>query len=141
MDLSQIAKLSNAETRSVTAENVHGEKGKGGMAIDPNHGPSRELGQGWKVRPCISLAKQSTTTIVEVNGTGVIQHIWITVDAKYYRDLILRMYWDGEKTPSVEAPLGDFFCNGWRTRTNILALPINVNPSGGFNCYFPMPFR
>jgi hypothetical protein len=51
------------------------------------------------------------------------------------------MYWDGEESPSVEVPLGDFFCNGWNKRTNILALPINVNPSGGFNAYFPMPFR
>ncbi len=41
----------------------------------------------------------------------------------------------------MEAPLGDFFCNGWNTRVNVLSLPINVNPSGGFNCYFPMPFR
>jgi hypothetical protein len=41
----------------------------------------------------------------------------------------------------VESPVGDFFCNGWKTRVNVLALPINVNPSGGFNSYFPMPFR
>jgi len=77
---------------------------------------------------------------LDINGPGVIQHIWMTTDAEWYRDLILRMYWDGEPSPSVEAPLGDFFCNGWKTRVNILALPINVNPSGGFNCYFPMPF-
>jgi hypothetical protein len=41
----------------------------------------------------------------------------------------------------VESPLGDFFCNGWKTHANILALPINVNPTHALNCYFPMPFR
>jgi hypothetical protein len=157
MGLGNIMKLSHAVTRSITAENVYGEKGKGGMAelsaapqpevakIGQSWGGAnpcaRDLGRTWKVRPCIDLPKKSTTTIMDVDGPGVIQHIWMTVDSKSYRDLILRIFWDGEKTPSVEVPLGDFFCNGWKTRTNILALPINVNPTGGFNCYFPMPFR
>ena len=157
MNLGNIMKLSNAVTRSITAENVYGEKGKGGMAdlsAEPQaevaqlgqqwDGPNacaRDLGQTWKVRPCITLPEQSTTTLMDVDGPGVIQHLWITVDAKWYRDLILRMYWDGESEPSVEAPVGDFFCNGWKTRANVLSIPINVNPSGGFNCYFPMPFR
>src|SRR5205085_2796023 len=88
-----------------------------------------------------TLAKESTTILMDLAGPGVIQHIWLTVDPKFYRDLILRLYWDGEKLPSVEVPVGDFFCNGWKTRANVVALPINVNPSGGFNCYFPMPFR
>jgi hypothetical protein len=102
---------------------------------------ARDLEKTWKIRPCITLPKESTATLMDVACAGVIQHIWITVDPKRYRDLILRMYWDGETSPSVEAPVGDFFCNGWKTQTAILALPINVNPSGGFNCYFPMPFR
>ncbi len=157
MDLNTIMKLTDAQTRSITAENVYGEKGKGGMAevsATPQpevvkigqkwEGPNlcaRDLGRTWKVRPCINLPKKSTTIVMDVKGPGVIQHIWITLDPKFYRDVIVRMYWDGEKIPSVESPVGDLFCNGWKTRTNILALPINVNPSGGFNCYFPMPFR
>lgn len=157
MNLGNIMKLSNAVTRSITAENVYGEKGKGGMADvcaaaqpeverigqvwDGPNACARDLGQTWKVRPCITLPPGKTTLLMDVAGPGVIQHIWITVDARFYRDLILRMYWDDETVPSVEVPVGDFFCNGWKMRTNILALPINVNPSGGFNCYFPMPFR
>lgn len=157
MTLGNLSRLSNAKTRSITAENVYGEKGKGGMAeVSPTPQPEvvkigqhwkannlspRELGRGWKVRPFVTLPKQSTTTIMDVDGPAVIQHIWITVHEKWFRDLIVRIYWDGAKNPSVEAPLGDFFCNGWKKRTNILALPINVNPSGGMNCYFPMPFR
>ena len=158
MGLGTLMKLSDAETRSVTAENVYGEKGRGGMAevnvaqpevtrigqkwsaMQGSH-PSRELGRKWKVRPCIDLPGASTTTIMDVEGPGVIQHIWITVSPAFYRDLILRMYWDGEETPSVEAPLGDFFCNGWNQSANISAIPINVNPTGAFNCYFAMPFR
>jgi len=101
---------------------------------------ARELGRTWKVRPCITLPANSVTPLMDVDGPGVIQHIWITVRPGVYRDLILRMYWDGEQTPSVETPLGDFFCNNWKTPTNIQALPINVNPTGGLNCYFPMPF-
>jgi len=91
--------------------------------------------------PCITLESGKATTIMDIDGPGVIQHIWITVDIRGYRDLILRIYWDGEENPSVESPLGDFFCNGFKTRCNIMALPINVNSSGGFNCFFPMPFR
>ena len=147
MGLGNIAKLSNAKTRSITAENVYGEKGKGGMAEVSDapqaevekigqkwDGPNRcarDLGQTWKVRPCIAIPAGDTTTIMDVDGPGCIQHIWITVNPKCYRDLILRLYWDGEEMPSVETPLGDFFCNGFNTRVNVLALPINVNPSGG----------
>jgi hypothetical protein len=78
---------------------------------------------------------------MDVDGPGYIQHIWITFENKRYRDAILRIYWDDETTPSVETPIGDFFCNGFCERVNILSLPINVNPLGGFNSYFPMPFR
>jgi len=158
MSLGNLPRLSRAKTRSITAENVYGEKGKGGMAeystrpqadidregrqyLECNNQAARDLGRKWKVRPAISLPAQSTVTLMDVEGPGVIQHIWITVHDKYYRDLILRIYWDGAEHPSVESPLGDFFCNGWRKRVNILSIPINVNPSGGFNCYFPMPFR
>jgi len=152
-----ISQLSDAQTRSITAENVYGEKGKGGMAElsetpqpevekigqrwDGPNSCARALGRTWKVRPCITLPKESVTTLMDVDGPGTIQHIWITTAPEGYRDLILRMYWDGEEDPSVEAPVGDFFCNGWKTRVNVLSLPINVNPSGGFNSYFPMPFR
>jgi hypothetical protein len=51
------------------------------------------------------------------------------------------MYWDGEEHPSVEVPVGDFFCNGWCERSNVSSLPVAVNPAGGMNCYWEMPFR
>lgn len=155
--LGTLDRLSAARTRLITAENVYGKKGAGGRAeltAEPQadvaaigqkwDGPNpcaRELGPKYKVRPFTALPAGETTTLMDVDGPGYIQHLWITLDDKRYRDQILRFYWDGEQTPSVEVPVGDFFCNGFNTRTNVYSLPINVNPSGGFNSYFPMPFR
>lgn len=139
--LGSIPLLSDAQTRSISAENPKGEKGGGAKAVPDERSAASMLGKGWKVRPCITLPPGETTTLAEIEGPGVIQHIWITVDPKAYRDTILRFYWDDEETPSVEVPLGDFFCNGHGMRYNVSSLPICVNPSGGFNSYWPMPFR
>ena len=131
MGLGNIMKLSSAVTRSITAENVYGEKGRGGMAEvsdTPQRGVKRSASIWERPEPAprpgpdvegaaraSRCRSSSTTTLMDVDGPGVIQHIWITVDPKRYRDLILRMYWDGEDEPSVEVPVGDFFCNGWKT--------------------------
>jgi len=139
--LHSLAELVDAESRSITAENPTGEKGKGAMAIPDESSAASRLWRGWKVMPCITLPKESVTKIAEITGSGLIRHIWITVDAKAYRDCVLRLFWDGEENPSVEVPLGDFFVNCHGLRYNVNSLPMAVNPSGGFNCYFPMPFR
>lgn len=140
--LHNIWRLSNAKTRSISAENFAGEKGKAGMAADGTGAQcARDLGQGWKVSPSIVLPANSVTTLAEIQGPGAIQHIWNTVHPDWWRRLVLRIYWDGESDPSVETPLGDFFCNGWCKRCNVTSLPIAVNPAGGFNCYWEMPFR
>lgn len=131
----------DAESRSLSAENPTGERGKGAMQDPGGEGPARELGQGWKVRPCLNLKAGETATIMDNDGPGVIRHVWITFNNSHYRDIIIRVYWDGQDQPSIEAPLGDFLCNSWSSRQNILAIPINVNPRGGMNAYFPMPFR
>ena len=138
-----ITRLTSAQTRSISAENFTGEKGKGGMATAGTGipGPAQHLGQGWKVSPCISVEPFSTVTLAEVEGPGAIQHIWLTVAPQYWRSLVLRCYWDDEAAPSIEVPLGDFFCSGWCVRCNISSIPVAVNPAGGFNSYWPMPFR
>ena len=132
--------LADAKTRSISAENTDGSVGAGAQEV-PQGGPGADLGQGWKIRPCITLPAGETLTLAEIDGPGVIQHIWLTVKPDAYRDCILRMYWDGEETPSVECPLGDFFCCGHSLRTKVNSIPIAVNPSGGFNSYWPKPFR
>ena len=147
-------------SRSISAENVYGKPGAGGMAgfaapqedvqkigqlwSPPDKFPTiaaSQLGIKHKVRPCIFLPPAAAAVIMDIDGPGVIRHIWMTVDSVFTRQLVLRMYWDGEETPSVEVPLGDFFCNANKHESRILSLPINVNPNNGLNCFFPMPFR
>ena len=139
--LGDLALLSDARTRSISAENPYGEAGGGAREMPGPHEAASALGKGWKVRPCITLPRHSTTALADIEGPGTITHIWITVDPKAYRDCVLRFYWDGEEAPSVEVPVGDFFANGHALRCNVNSLPVAVNPSGGFNSYWPMPFR
>lgn len=146
LGLSGIPLIGKGKSRSITAENPTGEKGGGAKAepqpmFDGTPNPARELGVGWKTRPFISLEPGSVTTLAEIEGPGVIQHIWMTTRPPAYRTCTLRFYWDGEETPSIEVPLGDFFACGHGKRTLVNSLPISVNPVGGFNSYWPMPFK
>jgi hypothetical protein len=141
LGLGSLPLLFDAETRSISAENPTGVKAGGAKAIPDARNAGSMLGQGWKIRPCITLEPGTTTTLADVEGPGIIQHIWITVDPRAYRDVVLRFFWDDEEMPSIEVPLGDFFCNGHALRCNVNSLPMVVNPSGGFNSYWPMPFR
>jgi D-arabinan exo alpha-(1,3)/(1,5)-arabinofuranosidase (non-reducing end) len=142
MHLGNLSRLSNAVTRSISAENFNGEAGKGGMATEgEGSNAARELGQGWKVSPCITVQPRQLVSLADIDGPGAIQHIWLTVTPEAWRRLVIRFYWDNEDSPSIEVPLGDFFCNGWCTRCNITSLAVAVNPAGGFNCYWEMPFR
>ncbi len=142
MGLGNLARLSRAETRSISAENFTGEKGRGGMATEGTGSvPARELGQGWKVSPSINVAGNATVVLADIAGPGAIQHIWLTVHPTHWRRIMFRFFWDGEPAPSIEVPIGDFFANGWCERCNISSLPIAVNPAGGFNSYWEMPFR
>ena len=139
--LSNVYRVSNAKTFSISPENFNGEKGKGGMAtkgVASNQ--ARDLGQGWKVNPYVIILPGTTFTLGEINGSGAIQHIWMTPSGNW-RFSILRMYWDDETEPSVEVPVGDFFAEGWGRYARISSLPICVNPGSAFNSYWPMPFR
>ncbi|MCX8053072.1 MAG: DUF2961 domain-containing protein [Armatimonadetes bacterium] len=138
--LSSIAKVTGAKTRSISAENPTGAKGAGAQEVPYEDHAGSMLGKGWKIRPCIVLPAGSKTTLAEIEGPGTIRHIWITVAEVAYRNCIFRIFWDDEPTPSVEVPLGDFFCCGHALRTKVNSIPIAVNPSGGFNSYWPMPF-
>ncbi len=155
LSLSSLPLVSKAKTRSISPENVYGEKGKGGMAeVSETPQPdvvkigqhweanqcARELGQTWKVRPCIRIKAGTTATIMDVDGPGVIQQIWMTPTG-HWRHSIIRIYWDGSETPSVECPVGDFFACGWGKYAQISSLAICVNPGSAFNCYWAMPFK
>lgn len=142
MHLGNLARFSNAKTRSISPENFTGSKGQGGMATEGTGAiAARELGQGWKISPSINIPGKRTATLARIDGPGALQHLWMTVHPSHWRQLILRCYWDNEESPSIEVPIGDFFCSGWCQRTNISSLPVAVNPAGGFNSYWEMPFR
>lgn len=85
-----------------------------------------------------------TRTIAEIEGAGIITHIWMTVasyDERHYKNIVLRMYWDGETRPSVEVPYGDFFGLGNNEYYRYSSLPIQIGNDRGMNCYWHMPFR
>ncbi len=74
-------------------------------------------------------------------GPGRITHIWLTTHPDHWRSLLLRAHWDSEPTPAIEVPVGDFFGQGWGRFAQLSSSMIAVNPHGGFNSYWPMPFR
>lgn len=87
-----------------------------------------------------------TRTIAEIDGAGIINHIWITIapgpDRLKRNDIIIRMYWDGNTYPSVESPIGPFFGQGWNEQYNYASLPLSSGPGNGtgLSSYFSMPF-
>ena len=91
------------------------------------------------------IAPGETLTLAELEGPGEIRHIWFTIgalDRRFTRSLVLRFYWDDAETPSVEAPIGDFFAAGNGMRVNVSSLPIEVTSYGrAFNSYWRMPFH
>ena len=100
----------------------------------------------WPIQPGESKA------LAEIDGPGVISHIWFTIaspDPLYLRKLLLRIYWDGEKNPSVDTPVGDFFGLGHARTYSYQCAPFNtsnyeagkVGGGIGMNCWFQMPFR
>lgn len=143
VSMDNLFRLSDAKTRSISPENFTGEKGKGGMATLEEGSAAdaaRDLGQGWKVNPYVIIQPGETFTMAEIDGAGAIQHIWLTGGGNR-RFSILRIYWDDEKEPSVECPLGDFFANGWGEYAPVQSLAVCVNPGSACNSYWVMPFR
>jgi hypothetical protein len=142
LNLGNLSRLSSAKSRSISPENFTGEKGKGGMSTDgPAANMARGLGQGWKVSPFVIVEPGQTFTLADIEGSGAIQQIWMTLARGRWRHTILRAYWDDQEQPSVECPAGDFFACGWEKFAQVTSLAVCVNPGRAFNCYWEMPFR
>jgi hypothetical protein len=95
-------------------------------------------------RDSVVIEPGKTAVLAEIEGPAAIHHIWTTIAAEpfYGRKIVLRIYWDGEKSPSVEAPIGDFFGVGHGLNRNFTSLPITCSSEGrARNCYWYMPFR
>ncbi|MBL8765043.1 MAG: DUF2961 domain-containing protein [Phycisphaerae bacterium] len=140
-----IARLSDARSRSLSAENPDGRKSGGAQAApgDPGTTPAAaRLGRGWKVRPCLRDLKPGQRIILaDLKGPGVVRHIWCTVLTDVHRWIALRVYYDDNTEPSIACPLGDFFANGIDGLALVNSAVVAVNPKGGMNAYWPMPFR
>jgi D-arabinan exo alpha-(1,3)/(1,5)-arabinofuranosidase (non-reducing end) len=91
-----------------------------------------------------SIKPGETRTLAEIDGPAVISHIWITIatPSKWHlKEMVLRMYWDGEAQPSVEAPVGDFFGLGLGEYFLYQSEFLSVGSQKALNSYFPLPFR
>jgi hypothetical protein len=95
------------------------------------------------------IAPGETLELANLEGTGIVRHLYFSIwgGEHYLRDLVLRAYWDGQETPCVEVPFGDFFGLGHERPRFYTSLMITVNPGDlgvfgtfGFNSYFPMPY-
>ncbi|MGY5850114.1 glycoside hydrolase family 172 protein [Salegentibacter sp. F14] len=85
-----------------------------------------------------------TRTIGDVEGPGIFKHIWMTIatgEPNHLKKIVLRMYWDGEDSPSVEAPIGDFFGLGLGKYFLYESKYLSVGSQKALNANFPMPFK
>jgi hypothetical protein len=94
---------------------------------------------------CVGPIKSGESKFIDIPGTGIINHIWMTIAPPHImrNDLIFRIYWDGSSNPSVESPIAAFFGNGWDEHYDFSSLPLAVGPrdGSGLSCYFQMPFE
>ncbi len=98
------------------------------------------------------VAPGQTHVLLDAKGPGVITHLWLTFlgpepqawaksGSANHQEMLLRMYWDGNARPGVEAPVGDFFANCFGQRREVISLPVIVADGDSYNCFWPMPFR
>jgi hypothetical protein len=99
-----------------------------------------------------SVPPGQTKVLMDVQGPGVITHIWLTFlgpephpwaknGSATHQEMLLRIYWDGRPRPGVEAPVGDFFANCFGKRSEVISLPVAVEDADSYNCFWHMPFR
>ena len=91
----------------------------------------------------VRVAPGASATLLDVKGPGVITHIWFTInssDQMHLKNLVLRAWWDGESSPSIEAPIGDFFGLTLGEYFVYQSALLSVAPVKALNAYFQMPF-
>jgi len=98
------------------------------------------------------VAPGETHVLMDEKGPGVITHIWMTFlgpephqwapnGSADHQEMLLRVYWDGDSKPAIEAPVGDFFANCFGKRVPVISLPVQVEDADSYNCFWSMPFR
>src|SRR6476646_7771304 len=122
----------NAESRVSSFENPNGVKGNGGKTNKTAKGNAFE-----------TVKEGETKTLLDIDGQGIVQRIWLTVNRSpiILRSLHLQMFWDGETKPAVDVPMGDFFVFNLGKDTPFQSELFSSGEGRSFNCYVPMPFR
>ncbi len=124
------------KTFAFSAENPTGQRSGGSRG-----------GEGTKLRPFVTIQPGETVALVDTDGPGKIQSMWFTGYVGH--SFILRIYWDGQEFPSVEAPISAFFGSAYDEnfqdrdgRYPVLnSSMILVAPGRGLNCFWEMPFH
>ena len=123
------------ESRSISFENPTGERGKGGMAAS-------QIGVGRKGAALKSISPGQTVTLCDIEGPGVIRRMWVTLEGKKENLLgfVIRGYWDGQETPSIEAPIGNFFGCAHGVAKAYQSAVHAMTDTAGMTLTLPMPF-
>jgi len=137
--------------RSTSTMRVGENRRTGQEKLDPKAEPRGDLDESsnWDN---FRVAPGQTHVLLDEKGPGIITHIWITFlgpepqdwaknGSANHQEMLLRMYWDGNRRPAVEAPLGDFFANCFGQRREVISLPVVVEDGDAYNCFWQMPFR
>ena len=128
--------ITDSSTFAFSAENPTGQRSGGSRGGDCT-----------KLRPTVTIQPGETVTLVDTDGPGVIQNMWFTGYIGHH--FILRIYWDNQEWPSVEAPISAFFGCAYDENFHdrdgrypvLNSSMILVAPGRGYNCFFAMPFR
>lgn len=128
-----------------------GDRNAGERRYDPSADPraDADVQSNWDN---FNVPPGGTHVLMDAEGPGVITHIWITFlgpepqgwapqGSADHQELMLRMFWDGNPRPAVEAPVGDFFANCFGLRSEVISLPVVVEGADSYNAYWRMPFR
>ena len=126
-------------------------RGAGERRLNPKAEPRGDLDEASNYDN-FRVAPGETHVLLDEKGPGVITHIWITFlgpepqdwapeGSANHQEMLLRMFWDGNPRPAVEAPVGDFFANSFGKRSEVISLPVVVEDADSYNCYWHMPFR
>ena len=142
--LGGLGRLRRVQTRSISPENFDGAAGGGGRATEGTGAAcartSVRAGRSRRASRSVRRARRSTLADHRRRRQDH-PHLDHHPHRQLAHRCVLRAYWDGADEPAVEVPYGDFFCNGWGAFAQVNSQPIAANPHGGFNSYWPMPFR
>lgn len=152
--MGDIAKPQSGRSMRATSTMRIGEVRRGPASerkLDPKAEPRGDLDEAsnWDN---FNIAPGETHVLLDEKGPGAITHFWLTFlgpepqtwapkGSANHQEMLLRIYWDGNPRPAVEAPVGDFFANCFGQRSEVISLPVVVEGGDSYNCFWRMPFR